>query len=492
MLWLKKNQIHARCAEFWVGILALLVLGTAHAQGYAVKSGSAKVLGASGGVQVMLDGANEGTSVHVAQVLNQGSRVVVSPGGFVSLRLADGSLVRLFSNSNLKLESLPSARNAGAQASPTVLLLDKGSLDAEVVRKNAGGLGFEVRSPSAVAGVRGTRFGVTVQENGDFVGDVRRGRVAVNALGSQKSVELEAGRGVKVDPHFGLGESFALLPAVPDVPIAPLIIDETAFLQVAYASVPGALHYQFQISRDESMTQVIRNGLFEKPRALFAGVPSGKYFVAVRPVDQTGARGAEAIQPLQIKRKAAAPLLSIPASGPMLSEDAATVTCGHVEGASKYQIQVATDVDFKNKIVDLAGLPKCQASLPMHFSGDVYWRAAVTLSSAPTSAGRLPGAALQSAWSAPMRIELAPGLLKQAVLLGQDADPQNESARIRYRVQMATDSKFMNIVQDQLLASETLPLNVSPGQYYVRWKGVMPDQPESEFSMAQIVTVRNQ
>jgi hypothetical protein len=464
--------------------------GIVFAQNGPAVIGSAKVLGISGDVQASLAGVRQ--DVRPDQELRQGTRVEVAPGGFVSLRLVDGSIVRLYSDSNLQLQTLPSSGRVVNNANSTVLFLEKGSVDADVARKRASRRVFEVKSPLAVAGVRGTRFGVTVQDDGSFTGDVRRGRVGVSVVGGDRHrrfVELRAGRGVSVDPNTGLGETVTLLPVVPDVSIAPLLIDESAFLQINYSPVIGAARYQFQVARDENMIHVLRNGLFDQPEALFAGLPAGEYFVAVRALDSKGARGAEAVQALWVKRRVAAPYLLMPPSGNTSNRPGEVLQCGQVNDAARYHVQLSTDPEFNNKIRDEANLSQCEISVPAGLSGVVYWRVAASLS--PVHAGTIAGAdpSMRSPWSAVMQLHLKSGLIQEAKLLRQVIEPTSVAARVRYRVQIALDSSFVNVVRDQVLLNARLPLDLPSGQYHVRWKGLMPDQTESEFSVPQVVTV---
>jgi hypothetical protein len=469
---------------------ALLCAGFSVAQEGAVKNKTARVLGVSGDVQASIGSVSH--PVHSAQTLGQGTRVVVAPGGFVSLQLVDGSIVRLYSDSSVLLETLPSDRPAEKKGHSTVLFLDKGSLDAEVVRKQSVRRSFEIKSRLAVASVRGTRFGVTVQENDGFTGDVQRGRVQVNVAGAQKGrpfADLRPGRGVSVDPNTGLGETFNLLRPVPDVPIAPLVIDESAFLRVAYSALTGAKRYQFQIARDESMVHVVRNGVFDKPEALFAGLPVGPYFVSVRALDAAGARGVESVQPLIIRRRAAPPLLLIPAVGAVPNERGLVLRCGQVEGALGYHVQLATDVDFKNTIIDRSDSPDCLALVPSDLSGLVYWRVAVNMPISPGERDKSGAQFVKSPWSSVMQLQLSPGFVQQTKFVEKVINPSPLTKLVRYRVQIALDSGFVNVVRDQVLPDAVLPLDLPGGQYHVRWKGVMPDQTESEFSVPQVVMV---
>jgi ferric-dicitrate binding protein FerR (iron transport regulator) len=61
------------------------------------------------------------------------------------------------------------------------------------------GAGFQVRTPQAIAAVRGTQWAVEVG-TGKTAVFVLRGRVAVRRINARDSVELEPGEGVDVEP----------------------------------------------------------------------------------------------------------------------------------------------------------------------------------------------------------------------------------------------------------------------------------------------------
>lgn len=88
-----------------------------------------------------------------------------------------------------------------------------------------------------------------------------------------------------------------------------------------------------------------------------------------------------------------------------------------------------------------------------------------------------------------MQLQLSPGFVQQTKFLEKVTDPSPLAKLVRYRVQIALDSGFVNMVRDQVLPDAVLPLDLPGGQYHVRWKGVMPDQTESEFSVPQVVMV---
>lgn len=468
----------------WLAAIAWTLLPLqGQAQATRAKPAQAQVLGVTGDVRQQLPREEASSAIRAEQTVAAGTRIIVASGGFVSLRLPDGSVVRLYPNSRVVLESLSPGRDAKSQGQPTVLHMDRGSLDAEVTRKHVPGRRFEVKSDLAVAGVRGTSFSVTVNEDQRFVGHVREGVVAVQAFSSRDIVELRPGRGVSVDPNRGLGALFPLLPTVPDIPIAPLQVDESALLQISYSAVPGASGYQFQVARDEAMTQVVRNGFFESPRAVFRGLSGGKYFISVRAVDANGARGAEGIQALHVRPRALAPVLLLPKLGQPGLGRIADIRCGVIDGSTSYRIQIAKDVGFKNKVLDIPAQDQCRAAGLSDLTGHFFWRAAAEFAGT--------GAVL-GAWSQVVPIKLAGGLLDEVLPLEEALSVSAADSTLRYQVQVSVDPSFGNTLIDRLSTDTNLPLDMPNGKYFVRWKVVLPDQAEADFSAPQVVNLQRQ
>jgi hypothetical protein len=182
-------------------------------------------------------------------------------------------------------------------------------------------------------------------------------------------------------------------------------------------------------------------------------------------------------------------LLLIPAVGAVPNERGLALRCGQVEGALGYHVQLATDVDFKNTIIDRSDSPDCLALVPSDLAGLVNWRVAVNMPISPGERDKSGAQFVKSPWSSVMQLQLSPGFVQQTKFVEKVINPSPLTKLVRYRVQFALDSGFVNVVRDQVLPDVVLPLDLPGGQYHVRWKGVMPDQTESEFSVPQVVMV---
>ena len=151
--------------------LALLA-ASAFAQGAPDASYDARLTAVAGEVAVYsASDPSEPAQAESGMFLEEGDRVVVSSGSSAELSFDGKSLIDLNENADFTLTSLSRAR--------AELSLAFGSLIAKI--QKLGDDNLEVRTPAAVAAVRGTEFGVEAGSGGAdaHVGVFDEGRVEV-------------------------------------------------------------------------------------------------------------------------------------------------------------------------------------------------------------------------------------------------------------------------------------------------------------------------
>lgn len=153
-------------ALFLVAVLSLSV--------HAKEGGErwdARIATASGEVTVHpADGSSE-VSAEDGMPLEQGDRVVTATGAWAEIGFDGGSLVTLRENSDFTLER--------TETDSSSFLLAIGSMLAKI--EKLGTRQMRVRTPTAVAAVRGTEFGVEVEDaQQSHVGVFDEGRVEVS------------------------------------------------------------------------------------------------------------------------------------------------------------------------------------------------------------------------------------------------------------------------------------------------------------------------
>lgn len=129
----------------------------------------ARIAAASGDVSVVpADGSAE-VSGEAGMPLEEGDRVVTGEGGSAEVALDGSSLITVRENSDFKLE-----KTAKGESS---FFLSVGSMLAKI--QKLGNQRLRVRTPTAVAAVRGTEFGVEAAGAQSHVGVFDEGKVEV-------------------------------------------------------------------------------------------------------------------------------------------------------------------------------------------------------------------------------------------------------------------------------------------------------------------------
>lgn len=181
-----------------------------------------------------------------------GDVVTTGPGASTLLKVDNRiGTVQVAQNSELRVRQLGVLRNGGWI---TTLNLDRGQarlkVDKRIMPSNSV---FEVHSPSGVAGVRGTNFGVMLNPQNRLVVGTETGLVEASAQG--KTVALE--------PEFGS----ALFPGEP--PLPPLEVDrklELNLVEVEFRQgqlwLSGSIHPLNTVFARDLELAVDKNGAF--------------------------------------------------------------------------------------------------------------------------------------------------------------------------------------------------------------------------------------
>lgn len=224
--------------------------------------------------------------------LPEGSTVVTAPNGFVTLELADGSKLTLPADGSVELSRMRQFEGTGLTDS--VVRVQRGSVESSVAPEGQGVGRFEIRTPVAVTGVRGTRFRVQ-SGSGGVHSEVLEGSVRLqpHAPGATpaKPVAVARGFGAAVGADGTVAGLRQLLPA-------PQLAAPTRAggqWTSAFEPVPGAKSYLVRVSRDADGAQPVSSALFASNDIRFRAPGAGTYYVSVRAVNDLGLHGQDAV-----------------------------------------------------------------------------------------------------------------------------------------------------------------------------------------------------
>jgi hypothetical protein len=454
---------------------------------------SARVEFVHGPVTAQARGTSASAPVAQGARLEEGTDLQTGPDAFVSVRLTDGTVVRVQAQSELQLRQLRRRGRAGSVQS--VLEMHGGVVEATVPPGKESLRHFEIRTPQAVTSVRGTRFGVALSDAGQTFASVLDGSVAVQsryeaaARSAAWAPMLLPGQGLAVAADGTMGAPRTLL-AAPDVSGTPDTWEDAGILALDIPPLPGATRYTAQMARDADFTQVLRHGSFADGRLRWQTPDDGRYYLSVRAIDDAGIPGVPAVRPLAIKARPVAPLYQHPAARAVVATGTGELRCTQVPGVRWYRLQVAADAQFTRLVRDEQHLAACGLSLAALPAGSYFWRAASVL--------ELPGGQIDQGPFAPPQpftMTQAPAALTPQSLQAQDG---GTTVRLRwpgqtgqrFRLQLATEPAFDAIVRDTLLdVPEWTASNLSAGLYLVRIQVLDPSGLQSDFSPLRQIRV---
>ncbi|WP_322031400.1 FecR domain-containing protein [Paraburkholderia sp. J76] len=280
---------------------------------------SAKVIAANGPVQHAFR-AGPLLPLAVGSTLVEGDRVQTGHDGFATLELADGSHIALPPDTAVDLATLRQTALTGA--TDRIIDLHRGEVTSEVTHATKKDDRFQIRSPSVVAGVRGTQFrvsydggkGATAVEVLDGAVGVDAGSPARNGYGAHlqppaAGTPLTASEQL-VAAHYGnltlagqpAGAPVTLLDA-PELQHPSKVQDDDAVV-FDIAPAEGASAYRVQIGRDAGLLDMIRDKRSADPRVSFADLPDGTWFVRISAIDARGLEGMPASYAFERRRAA--------------------------------------------------------------------------------------------------------------------------------------------------------------------------------------------
>jgi len=331
----------------------------------------ARVLAVQGDVTV------DGRPLAAGETLPGGARLRTGAEAFVTLLMPDDSRLTVQPGSLARLDKVQGFR--GFDGQDTRVFLERGRLETVVTAQRGPAARYQVRTPTAVVGVRGTAFRVgSDMAAGSAQAEVTGGEVRMNSLGVGPATALPAGFGVVARAGAPIPAPRPLLTA-PRLDGVPAVLERVA-MQLPFAAVEGAVCYRAQLARDEAFNELVADGVFDASPARFAGLPDGDYRLRVRAIDDAGLEGFDASRAVALRARPEPPLSAV--------SSAARLSWQRVPEAAGYRVQVSRDTAFS----DLAGewdstTPAVDTGLP---PGAYFWRVATLRGDGRRGRGVMP------------------------------------------------------------------------------------------------------
>ncbi|MCB2076220.1 MAG: FecR domain-containing protein [Novosphingobium sp.] len=240
---------------------------------------SAKVVALRGNVTI--DGRRAGLD----QAVKPGGTVSAGTASFLTMELADGSVLTVPSGSRMEIVSLGRILLTGAVEKR--FLLRTGRVETRVRPLQRENDRFEIQTPVSVASVRGTRYRVTYRDSSGVAGaSVLEGAVVVAA--DRQELVLDAGKGITVDKQ-AMRAPENLLPA-PRMSDADALQD-AALVGFHLGEVPGAALYRVQMATDAGFIDLFAEEESTTPDITFENIPDGSFFARFTAISEGGIEG---------------------------------------------------------------------------------------------------------------------------------------------------------------------------------------------------------
>jgi len=312
----------------------------------------------------------------VGQTLPQGSELNTGSDSHATVRLVDGTLLRLRSSGRVRIDEARRVTGTGAVRSG--VQLDRGRVEIDAQPARGGQPGFRITTPQGVLGVRGTQF--RVEADGALTrGEVLEGTVAVSGTGAAGNKQrVAAGFGTVVDAAGRVAQPVALLPA-PDTSQLPVLY-ERPLVRLRLPAQPGAVAYRVLVARDETFDAVLADVRSATPELRIAGLPDGRYPMRLRATDAQGLEGRDARALLQLKAQPEPPLPRTPTPRAVISGTRVDFAWTASSEAQRYRLQLARTIsggaEFAVLDRDLKDLQAVAQSLDPLPPGAYVWRLA--------------------------------------------------------------------------------------------------------------------
>ncbi len=444
-----------------------------------VEAANASVLGVVGDVKVA------GQPLAAGQALAEGTEIVTGPDGHASVRLVDGTLLRLRPGSSLVLRESRRLRDVDTVQSGASL--QRGRVEVEAAPAAAGKPGFKIETPQGVLGVRGTEFRVAAAGAlANTRGEVLGGVVAFGGLGGVGSgsppAAVGAGFGTVIDASGQVAVPVKLLDA-PELGELPALQDRI-LVRLALPPLENATAYRAQVSLDATFDRVVADLTSATPELRFADLADAEYVLRVRGVDKLGLEGRNADHRFKLKARPEAPLPSSPPPKAVSFGGRVELAWTANAEAASYRLRLASSADFKPALRDITGLRELSTTFDGLAPGTYFWQ----LASVRADGDQGPFGDPRSFELRPLPPQPPPPKVgERGISLAWEGRPGQT-----FELQLARDAAFKQIVLERTLSEPQIELPLpGSGRFYLRLRARDPDGFIGPYTTPQFFDVPN-
>jgi hypothetical protein len=273
-----------------------------------VKPITARVLDVRGAVEVSSGKTGQRIPLEVNNTLQAGDTIHTGPASNVRVKFHDDSELLLQADSTLALETLNVYATSGLVDAQ--LHLRRGRLETQTTTRKDPAIRYEIRTPSAIAAVRGTEFRVGADDATQVaLAEVTDGEVSFSSAGQTTVLPEKFGAVAKAGGGKPL--KVELLPP-PEIADFPTTLEELEFSWPAVDRAQkyrvqlmayqrkrfkllvvnqGRLIHSEQVGGGEQVLALIYEEIVQTPQFQGPQLPNDNYLLRIRGIDEQGLEG---------------------------------------------------------------------------------------------------------------------------------------------------------------------------------------------------------
>ncbi len=436
-----------------------------------------KVTFVYGDAKVQKAEKEEWVSLRLGDMVSRGSSIKTGKASSLEVTFEDRNSIFLKPDTTL---GITASEKKGSNYTMNSLYLTTGRVITNMKKTTGADSRINVKTPSAIASVRGTEFRVSADHEEAMRTEVLTGTVIVSAAG--KAVELHQGEGTYVQKGSAPVDARKLL--TPPIPLDLKAIYKELPLKFTFQQTTGAYSVRGLLAKDREGRNVVEDKVIKQNESLeFLNLSDGTYYLFCQGIDELGIEGFQS-QPYEVRLRAnpLPPMIQLKGDEAEFIGKTAQFSWLKVQDAVTYHIQVAKDKGFsvlKEEETNNKGESYTTGTLEY---GDYYFRIS-SIAEDEYEAGwsqTLPFRLIPPPPAPPMD---KPTVSEKEVMLKW----RNQGEGISYHFQMAKDLEFKEILIDKKLDKPEIIVEKpkDSGIYYVRTSSIDSKGREGNFSPPQ-------
>lgn len=448
------------------------------AQWLKLEAAAVRLLAFSGDATVTPADGSQHAAV-AGEAVRAGARVRTGAHSSATLVFDDGSRVMLRQASELRV--LRSDKRAVDGGFLVTLELVRGGLENMVTPRPRNDNRFEIRSPAAVAAVRGTRFRVNVDPGTTWT-EVLEG--AVDVGNDSGHVLAQGGFGTVARTGRAPDAPRPLL-AAPDLSALPARLERLP-IDWPLTPVPGAVAYRTQLAPDAGFDTVVSDEVAVPARARVLDIADARYVMRVMAIDADGLEGLPAERAVLVYARPFAPSLISPPPGGETTLSRPVFRWTQFDPAWQYKLELRRSDDLGTPPMHVQISRSADATeLDTDLTPGVYhWRVA---SMVPATGRQGPWGDMQSfRYLLPSPAVEPPQIEPGQITVRWPALPNAQA----YDFQLARDGDFAKPLRaERVTTTQQRVSDLTPGNYQMRLRSISQDGFAGPWGQVQVLVV---